>query len=467
MFDSRGVPVSTRSTEALIAYERAIDHLNGLSASALADADDALAKDPDFVLGHLLKASMAVMSSDLPLEGMLREAVEAAERLSATANERERRLTAAARAWLERDFERSVRLYGEVAIDHPRDTLALQTAHGGDFLLGQQTMLRDRIAQVLHAWDETVPGYGYVLGMYAFGLEETGDHRRAEEIGRRAVALGPHDAWAAHAVTHVFEMETRLDEGIAWVAQTSGAWAPDNTLAYHLHWHRALHHLDLGDAASALALFDAKIRPARTQVAMELVDASALLWRLRLLGHDVGDRWASVADDWAERIDDGYYTFNDVHALLAFLATGRDAEARRLVASLQRHAEDPGTNGRVIREVGLPLARAFVAFERGDYETCLDALAPVRPIAVRFGGSNAQRDLLSLTLVEAALRGGRTSLAKALASERARLRPASPQAWAFTARAADAGGEPARAAHARDQAERLRSGFLQAVVRAA
>jgi tetratricopeptide (TPR) repeat protein len=467
MFDSRGLAVSTRSADALQAYERAIDRLNGLSASALADADEALARDPDFVLGHLLKASMVVMSTERPLEGMLREAVEAAERLAPIANERERRLTAAARAWLERDFERSIRLYGDVAIDHPRDTLALQTAHTGDFFLGHQTALRDRLAQVLHAWDETVPGYGYVLGMYAFGLEETGDYRRAEEIGRHAVALGPHDAWAGHAVTHVFEMEARLDEGIAWVEETSGAWAADNTLAYHLHWHRALHHLDLGDAAGALALFDRRIRPARTQVAMELVDASALLWRLRLLGYEVADRWISLADDWAERIEDGYYVFNDVHALLAFLATGRDADAARLLAAVERHAADPGTNGRVIREVGLPLVRAFIAFERGDHDACLDALAPARAIAVRFGGSNAQRDLLSLTLVEAALRGGRTSVAKALASERARLRPASPLAWAFTARAADAADEPARAAHARDQAERLRAGFLKAMVSAA
>ncbi|HYG69935.1 MAG TPA: tetratricopeptide repeat protein [Anaeromyxobacteraceae bacterium] len=459
--------VSTGSGAALEAYERALDHLNGYSASALADADEAIARDPGFVGGHLLKASMAVMSSDLPLEGMLREAVEAAERLAPAANARERRLTAAARAWLERDFERSMRLFGDVAIDHPRDALAVQTAHAGDFLLGKQTQLRDRIAQVLHAWDEGVPGYGYVLGMYAFGLEETGDYRRAEEIGRRAVALLPHDAWAAHAVAHVLEMEARVAEGIDWIARTSAAWLPDNALAYHNHWHRALYHLDLGDAASALALLDAKIRPGRSQAAMELVDASALLWRLRLLGHDVGDRFGPLADDWAERIDDGYYAFNDVHALLAFLGAGRDAEAARLVGSLKRHAEGPGTNARVIREVGIPLACAFVAFERGDHETCVETLLAVRPVAVRFGGSNAQRDLLSLTLVEAALRGGRTSVAKAIASERMRLKPSSPLAWSFAARAAEAAGEGARATHAREQAERLRAGFLRAVVRAA
>ena len=44
-------------------------------------------------------------------------------------------------------------------------------------------MLRDRVAQVLPHWNADVPGYGYVLGMYAFGLEETNLYDRAEETG--------------------------------------------------------------------------------------------------------------------------------------------------------------------------------------------------------------------------------------------------------------------------------------------
>src|SRR3712207_8780011 len=49
-----------------------------------------------------------------------------------------------------------------------------------DFFLGQSSLLRDRVARVLPYWDDRVPGYGYVLGMHAFGLEEMGDYGRAE-----------------------------------------------------------------------------------------------------------------------------------------------------------------------------------------------------------------------------------------------------------------------------------------------
>jgi Flp pilus assembly protein TadD len=92
----------------------------------------------------------------------------------------------------------------------------------------------------------------------------------------------------------------------------------------------------------------------------------------------------------------------------------------------------------------------------------VDALLPVRPIAVRFGGSNAQRDILSLTLLEAAIRDGQVAMAQALASERTRLRPANPRGWLSSARALDAAGEVAHAAHARRQALRLAEHFRSA-----
>jgi hypothetical protein len=66
----------------------------------------------------------------------------------------------------------------------------------------------------------------------------------------------------------------------------------------------------------------------------------------------------------------------------------------------------------------------------------VDELSRVRPVAQRFGGSHAQRDLLQLTLLEAALRDGRRSLARALMAERLASKPASPFNLAMTRRAA-------------------------------
>jgi tetratricopeptide (TPR) repeat protein len=459
--DSRGLHVSSRQRSSVDAYDRAVELVHEYAGNPVAVIDEALANDPGFVMGHALKAAFIAGATDRALEPELRASVEAAERHLGGATERERGHVAAARAWLDGDFERAVDLWGRVAIDHPRDTLAIQAAHLGDFYLGQQTMLRDRIAQVLHTWDEGVPGYGWILGMYAFGLEETGDYAHAEEVGRRAVTLNPRDGWAAHAVAHVMEMQARLGEGIDWLSRTSRAWAPDNGFAFHNHWHRALYHLDLGDAAAALEIYDRQIRPGDSRAVLEMIDASALLWRLHLLGEDVGGRFGSLAAAWRDHAADRLYAFNDVHALMAFIGAGDEAGVRDVIEALEAAARGSGSNARMSRDVGLPVARGLVAFSRGDHVGCVDALLPVRHAAVRFGGSNAQRDVLSLTLVEAALRAGRTSLARALASERTRLRPSNPRNWLFTARALEAGGEAAHAAQARRQAMRLAEHFRE------
>jgi hypothetical protein len=77
------------------------------------------------------------------------------------------------------------------------------------------------------------------------------------------------------------------------------------------------------------------------------------------------------------------------------------------------------------------------AFRRLDaYGQAVDLLRDLRLIAHRFGGSHAQRDVLALTLVEAALRGGARNLAKALTAERMALKPASEGNRRLAARAA-------------------------------
>jgi tetratricopeptide (TPR) repeat protein len=453
--DCRGVPVSTHSRAALEALERATGLLLGYFNDPLAAIDGALAADPGFVMGHCFRAALMAVATDKAVEPALAESVAAAEALWPAANERERGHIRAARAWLDGDFDRSVALYGDILVEQPRDILALQVAHLGDFFLGQSSLLRDRVARVLPDWDGSVPGHGYVLGMHAFGLEEMGDYRRAEERGRRAVAIEPRDPWAIHAVAHVMEMEGRLADGISWLEDRQQDWAPENGFAFHNWWHLALYHLDRGDHGRVLSLYDSRIRPGRSELPLEMLDATALLWRLKLRGGDAGGRWDELADAWEAKADDAYYVFNDMHAMMAFVAEGRVGAAARLLAALERRAAGDGANGAMTRDVGLPVCRALDAFGRGDYRTAVELLLPVRPIAHRFGGSHAQRDVLSLTLLEAAIRGGQGRLARALAAERTELKPMSPFNWRLAARANQAAGDRDGAAAATAKAAAL------------
>jgi tetratricopeptide (TPR) repeat protein len=310
-------------------------------------------------------------------------------------------------------------------------------------------MLRDRVARVLPYWNESAPGFGFVRGMHAFGLEECGDYVHAEQAGRRALELNARDPWAVHAVAHVMEMQGRLAEGIDWLESRAPDWSPDNGFAFHNWWHLALYYLDLGEHAKVLELYDRRIRPGRSQVILEMIDATAMLWRLHLRGVDVGDRWTELADAWEPLAADAHYAFNDTHAMMAFVAAGRAATARTLLAALRARADHGGgTNAAMTREVGLPVCVALAAFGRGEWDVVIEMLRPVRLVAHRFGGSHAQRDILSLTLVEAALRGGESRLARALAAERTQVKPTSPFNWRLTARAQTLLGEHDGAIHA-------------------
>jgi tetratricopeptide (TPR) repeat protein len=279
-----------------------------------------------------------------------------------------------------------------------------------------------------------MPGYGVLLGMHAFGLEETGDYARAEEAGRRALDIDPADCWAHHAVAHVMEMQGRAQDGIGWMIAREAHWAgDDNFFKGHNWWHRALFHLDLGQAEEALALYDGPIREGRSMVAMDMIDASALLWRLYLCGHDVAGRWQELASAWDNHADGRTYPFNDWHAVMAWLGAGRYEAVAQLIA---RWRGEPATEAEKWgRAHALPLVEGFAAFWRGDHNTACELLHGARSIAFAFGGSNAQRDIIDWTLAEAAMRGGHDGLAEALAQERLAMKPHSPRARTFLARA--------------------------------
>jgi tetratricopeptide (TPR) repeat protein len=435
--DSRGNPVSTHNPRSLDRYEIAQSLLHGYYGDPVGAIDEVLAEDPAFVMGHVMRAGMMITASDQCVEPMLRDSVKAAESLHGVANERERRHTAAARAWLDGDLAASLRHYADILVDYPRDTLALQVGHIGDFLLGRSAMLRDRVAGILPAWDNHMPDFGYVLGMYAFGLEETNLYDEAEAQGRRALDMNPRDPWAVHAVAHVMEMQGRIEEGIAWLTSRREDWAHDNMLAVHNWWHLALFHLDRDELSEVLTLYDQRLREESAGQALDLIDASAMLWRLTLRGLDVSQRWRDLAAVWQARGGAGYYAFNDVHALMAYLGAGDGAAAQALMEAMEAAARGTGTNAMMTRDVGLPVGQALVAFVREDYGRTVELLRDLRLIAHRFGGSHAQRDVLALTLIEAALRDGSRNLAKALAAERMALKPASEGNRRLAARAAD------------------------------
>src|SRR5918993_727501 len=318
--DQWGNAVTGATPATVRGLEAATVKLHAYQADPIADIDAVIAEAPGCAMVHAFRAGVLATALDKAIEPKMLRSLEAAEALAPQANERERGHIAAARAWADGDYAGAVEGWGRTAIENPRDALAIQFAHIGDFALGYSHMLRDRVARALPHW-RGAPGQGFIIGMHAFGLEESGDYAAAEEAGREALALDGQDGWAAHAVAHVMEMTGRAGEGVSFLRETAPDWAPGSMFAFHNWRHLALFHLNQGDVAEALRLFDEDISGGNFGQALELVDGSALLWRLHALGHPVGDRWHRLADAWRTRIADGYYFFNDLHAIMAFIGT--------------------------------------------------------------------------------------------------------------------------------------------------
>ncbi|HEY6132517.1 MAG TPA: tetratricopeptide repeat protein, partial [Rubrivivax sp.] len=435
LIDTLGHPVSGANAAAIDHYEQAAHELRCLIGDPLASIDRALAEAPGMSIAHTLRAWLHLLGTEAPALGTAREAAEAAARHAGT--ERERSHAHAAALVAAGRWHDGARELEDLSAQYPRDLLALQAGHQVDFFTGDSRMLRDRIARVRPHWNDAMPGHHAVLGMHAFGLEETGDYAQAERTGGRAIDLQPRDTWAWHAVAHVHEMRNAPKDGIAWLEPNAAHWSKDSFFAVHNWWHLALFKLEQDRYDEVLAMYDAAIGGPGSGVVLDMIDQSALLWRLNLRGVDVGDRWQPLAERWAPHAGAGNYAFNDLHAMMAFASAGRDELTAQLREAQRAALSSDGDNRAFTAEVGDAATRAVQAFVAGDHAAALALLRPIRSSAHRFGGSHAQRDLLDLTLIEAALRSGERPLATALAAERAALRPASPLAQRFVARAAE------------------------------
>jgi tetratricopeptide (TPR) repeat protein len=437
MNDSRGLRLSSGTSASHEIYERALAALNVYRGDAVAIIDEALSTDPDFVMGHVLRAEVLITMWERSVLPKVHESLQRLQALHDRSTDRERAHAQAIARWAEGDWDGMRLSFERLLANHPRDLLALQVSHLADFYHGDRDSLRARPERVLPAWSAADPAYGLVLGMQAFGLEECGHYAQAEDTGRRALELQPDDCWAHHAVAHVMEMQARQAEGIAFMQSREAHWAQnDNGFSFHNWWHTALFNLDQGRNAEALALFDRCIRPEPIGVQLMMLDATALLWRMHLNSVETGTRWNELADTYEQSDEAGFYVFNDMHAMAAYTATGRTRAAADLLKAVRASAAGQGTNARMTREVGLPIVQAIDAFGQGRFAETVDLLLPVRYKAHAFGGSHAQRDIIDRTLIEAALRGGDQAMARALTQERTAHKSHCAFSWGLRQRAA-------------------------------
>jgi tetratricopeptide (TPR) repeat protein len=429
--DRWGVPVWAADGAAVVLLDQAIEDLVALSGDPVGGADSAIAADSSLPLARIYRAYLslyemtaegAAHASELIKPLTVRPATEgpATEGPDGGLPEREAYHLAAARAWAAGDWQAAARSLERALLASPRDLLALKVAQDLYFFLGNRLELRDVVARVLPAWPTADPAWGFVQGMYAFGLEENADYRGAEAAARAALTRNAEDVWGVHALAHVFEMEGAHEAGVSFLTGSSPYWQ-DSYFAVHNWWHLGLYLLELGRVTDALALYDEQIRARHSTQWLDIVDAAALLWRLSLYGQDVTARAQALVADICDMVGVPAYIFNDWHAVMAFGLAGDHARAAAVLAA-NRHLTAP-TNKHSAERAGLSLLTAFSAFSSGDPAAAVDSLVGIRQEASVVGGSHAQRDVIDLTLIAAAVRSGQAALARALVTERVAHKP--------------------------------------------
>jgi hypothetical protein len=332
-------------------------------------------------------------------------------------NERERTHHAALKLAAAGSRRNAAAVLDRHLMSHPRDIMAHLAAAFLELYIG---------GRALPFWSKDMPGYGIMLALHGFGLEEAGDYARAEEESRAAADIEPYNFFPHHTVSHVMEMTGRPKDGLGWMAAREMFWAtPEYALQSHVWWHKSLFHLELGQLDAALTLYDGPILRTMRPFGTRLTDPAAMLWRLDALGYDVGSRWQDLLPIWDGHADGKCLVFTDLHAAMVELRSGNEALVDRRLGWMRATAASDEEAAPIYRDVGIPLVEGFTAFHKGAYGKAVELLYPVRHDVWRMGGSHAQRDVVEWTLNTAALRSRQRVIALALAYERLGTRPRS------------------------------------------
>ena len=434
-------------------YDKAVTAYLGARADTRQQLSKVLEADPSCVLGHCFDGYLSMLASRRSSVGASSQALERARSAAreTTLTGRERWHLDALEAWSTGDMRRAADLWNDLLQNHPRDLVALKVSQFVLSYLGESARMRETTERVLGAWDPAIPGYGFVLGCHAYALEECGQYSMAEDLGRRAVEINPADIWAAHAVAHVKEMQGSIRQGIAWISSLVPEWKECSNFALHLRWHEALYHLELDAHDRVLGLYDREVRATPTDEYLDITNAASLLWRLEQAGVNVGMRWLELAERARVLGEDHVLVFVDAHYVMALAAAGDASAVSAFLESCERFArESAATEGRVMREVGLPLIRAVLAHRRGSFGEAFDLVYPIRHRIREIGGSHAQRDVFHQMLIDSAIRARRLAEATELVTERVESRPGNIWGWKHRAAVLDlSGAGGARAAHQR------------------
>ena len=328
--DRYGLPVSTSSPVAAQRYQEGMDRQLSYGPGAEEGFAAAIAADEDFAMPHAGAALMALFRGD---GAAARSAIGRARDLAAGATRRERQHVEALATLVAGETARGLDLVNEHVAEFPRDALLVNQASSTIGFAGRPDREEFRMAFL----ERLAPAYGedwWFQSALAFTYHEVGRYAESRRLSERSLAQYPGNAHASHNIAHVCFETLDNDGGVAFLADWLGGYDRRAPFHCHLAWHLALFELHRGNDRRALEICERDVL-ASPNGRLALIDGSALLWRLAL--YDCADGalpWRPMAELAARGTRPGFI-FGDIHAALAYAASGDQAALSALIDGLR------------------------------------------------------------------------------------------------------------------------------------
>ncbi len=385
------------NVESLAVWDAAVLDLMGMRGDPMTPLDEAASADESFVLGSVFTGSYRIVGAGIPTGPEIQQDLERVRQRRDEASEHEQAHIAAFESLAAGEFSHAAAQWDQIVRDHPRDLVAARIAHDVYLHVGD---IDDRLTsaeRAMQPWNPGEAGYGWVMGIYSFGLEEAGRHDEAEQAGRIALEENPTDCWALHSLAHTYEHLDAHEEAIELLRANEHWWTESDLLGGHVWWHLALRLIESGDYDEALAIAEDL---AEGKTAFRLADITSLLWRLELDGQEVGDQWDPLIQHWSESKNLHTSAFIDMHAAMAFATAGSTPDAERFWAGVESPHYGQSENGRLLQGTVHDLLSAIREFRDGNSAACEQQFQLVENDLQQIGGSLAQREVLTRTRVK-------------------------------------------------------------------
>ena len=460
------LPMNTTSNEACKLYDISLSQIVGWKENAqhgglVHSLNSMCEADPDFIIGHCLKTGMELLGSNINLNSTLsynhvQSLVHKANLLGDSLTKREKMHVKGVELLQNGNLPKASEYWEQILLEHPNDILAIKFLHSAYFYLGDGKRIHESIARVLPLWNQSTPYYNYLYGMYAFGLSQDNYFDRAEKSAMKGLELNRFDAWSTHAICHVNEYRSTFDKGIKFLLDTESDWKQCELIAGHNYWHMALYYIEKNEIEPVLDILDTKLLVNLNSL-LELINSSSILLRLKLNNYSGGtdsfaERWKMIKEKSLDRIEKHGYMYSDSHIAMTLASCGTEAEKSLFLSSVNQFVNSDSLNGAEHESIGIDgllselsvksgenenylkrvnaelkgIFEALFFYEQKEFEKTVELLYPIRYEVRKIGGSNAQRDIFNLLLIDSAFKSGNklhNKLGLALLNERLLNKP--------------------------------------------